>query len=139
MTLLCTTDEDEDMEIWIRHRMRKRMRREQLTAVQHRRCVAAVGVLIDGGQGPHGQKYFDKQHFIWEDHVRRLTEQDFKLRYRLDFDSFNKLLDILRDSLSVSNEKHAKWAKWLFFLVFFASVPVLSSTCSQPGAARDVS
>ena len=45
--------------------------------------------------------------FSWDEHVQRLSEAQFKLRYRLSFLSFNKLLAILAPSLAVNNEKQA--------------------------------
>ena len=45
--------------------------------------------------------------FSWDEHVQRLSEAQFKLRYRLSFHSFNKLLAILAPSLAVTNEKQA--------------------------------
>ena len=39
--------------------------------------------------------------------MQRLSEAQFKLRYRLSFHSFNKLLAILAPSLAVTNEKLA--------------------------------
>ena len=45
--------------------------------------------------------------FSWDEHVQRFSEAQFKLRYRLSFHSFNKLLAILEPSLAVTNEKLA--------------------------------
>ena len=39
--------------------------------------------------------------FSWEQHIDRMTEPEFKLRYRVGSDSFYKLLDKLRPSLEV--------------------------------------
>ena len=49
----------------------------------------------DGGQGPQAAKEKPDEVFSWDDHVRRMDEDQFKLRYRLDFDSFHSLLDDL--------------------------------------------
>ena len=60
-----------------------------------------------GGQGPQGKK----QHvlpFSWDAHVLRLTEQEFKRRYRLPWPSFNKLLHKLSADLDVVHPKQAK-------------------------------
>ena len=43
--------------------------------------------------------------FSWQTHVGRLTEVEFKQRYRLCPLSFDKLLGILEPGLSVQNEK----------------------------------
>ena len=57
-------------------------------------CRAAAGYayggepaiqLLSGGQGPQGKKRRTESLFSWKDHVSRLTEREFKLRYRLDF------------------------------------------------------
>ena len=98
--------------VWLRFRARKRFRRQHLSIAQHRRWVAATGLCIGGGQGPCGRKRRELAHFSWEDHLLRLTEAEFKLRYRLNFDSFMDLLHILRADLVVSNEKQARFAKW---------------------------
>ena len=68
--------------------------------------------LSVGGQGPQGKKRRPKHHFTWREHVLRLTEAEFKLRYRLDFDSFMQLVTSIRPAICVSNEKQAKYAKW---------------------------
>ena len=104
--------DDDDTMLWLRFRARKRFRRQHLSIAQHRRWVAATGLCIGGGQGPCGRKRRELAHFSWEDHLLRLTEAEFKLRYRLNFDSFMDLLHILRADLVVSNEKQARFAKW---------------------------
>ena len=91
--------DDDDTMLWLRFRARKRFRREHLSIAQHRRWVAATGLCIGGGQGPCGRKRRELAHFSWEDHLLRLTEAEFKLRYRLNFDSFMDLLHILRADL----------------------------------------
>ena len=45
--------------------------------------------------------------FSWEDHIQRLTEAEFKLRYRVSSDSFYKLLNILKPELDVASARHA--------------------------------
>ena len=45
----------------------------------------AATQLLSGGQGPQGKKRRTESLFSWKDHVSRLTEREFKLRYRLDF------------------------------------------------------
>ena len=104
--------DDDDTMLWLRFRARKRFRRQHLSIAQHRRWVAATGLCIGGGQGPSGRKRRELAHFSWEEHLLRLTEAEFKLRYRLNFDSFMDLLHILRADLVVSNEKQARFAKW---------------------------
>jgi hypothetical protein len=106
-------DQDEEaFELFRQRRMRKRVRRQILAAAHHRRCVAAIAAAMDGSQGPSGKKHRPLQQFSWEEHVLRFTEDEFKLRYRLDFDSFMELVNILRADLSVTDEKQARYAKW---------------------------
>ena len=62
-------------------------------AVHRRRLAAAASAayrlgLRSGGQGPQGKKVPDPAPFSWTDHVARLTEAQFKQRYRLTFDGF---------------------------------------------------
>ena len=45
--------------------------------------------------------------FSWATHIERLTCAEFKQRYRLDQDSFDKLLRILSPSLNMQNAKQA--------------------------------
>ena len=54
---------------------------------------------------------FDTE-FSWRDHVARLTDRDFKLRYRLTPPAFNELLGMLRPYLKVKDEEKARMAKW---------------------------
>ena len=75
-------------------------------------AIAASGSAVSG-QGPQGSK--PEPHwagFVWEDHVGRLTESEFKLRYRLAVDAFYDLADILREDLSVLDEAKARATKW---------------------------
>ena len=76
-------------------------------AAMLRRRVAAFASHQGGGQGPPGQKR-RVQLFSWPDHVARLTEAQFKRRYRLTWPSFNKLLGILKADLDIVNQKQAK-------------------------------
>ena len=92
---------------------------EQLlhAAVAHRRrCfVAALNHFAAGhssGQGPQGPKVRFDTEFSWRDHVARLTDRDFKLRYRLTLPAFNELLGMLRPYLKVKDEEKARMAKW---------------------------
>ena len=64
-----------------RLRARKKLRRSLVAAAVHRRQAAG------------------------------LTEAEFKLRYRLDYDAFHKLLHLLIADLQVGDEKKAKNAK----------------------------
>jgi len=85
-------------------------------AVAHRRraTVAALHHFASGssGQGPQGSKVKFDTEFSWSDHVARLSDRDFKLRYRLTLPAFNELLEMLRSHLKVQDEDKARVAKW---------------------------
>ena len=78
-----------------------------LCAAHQQRLAAAVVLLLqDSGPaavGPNQQPL----GFDWEQHITRMSEADFKLRYRLSFDSFNKLLEQLQPKLDVANVRQA--------------------------------
>ena len=76
-------------------------------------AAAAAASSMPSGQGPQGAK--PKPHwqsFSWEAHVGRLTESQFKLRYRLTVDGFYRLVDMMRPDLEVKDEARARRAKW---------------------------
>ena len=76
-------------------------------AIQKRRAAAAAAFLAQQrpreperqASGPQGKKHKDTSLFVWEDHCLRLTEDEFKRRYRLTPDSFYKLLGMLGSRL----------------------------------------
>ena len=73
---------------------------------QRKRLVAAL-LLFDTELGCHRTSRGPNvpvPDFSWDEHVQRLSQSQFKLRYRLSFHSFNKLLAILAPSLAVTNE-----------------------------------
>ena len=59
-----------------------------------------------------GSKVKFDTEFSWSDHVARLSDRDFKLRYRLTLPAFNELLEMLRSHLKVQDEDKARVAKW---------------------------
>ena len=71
-----------------------------------RRAAAVATVMGKNGQGPQGKK-LKGTPFSWVDHVMRLSESQFKRRYRLSWPSFNKLLRLLDDDLKVVSPKQA--------------------------------
>ena len=93
---------------------------ELLTAVIARRrriVTAGVAGFLSGetqtsGQGPQGSKERFDDPFSWAAHLKRLTEKEFKLRYRVSTKRFDKLLGWLRPKLEVRNEEQARKAKW---------------------------
>lgn len=76
-------------------------------AHQRRLALAAAALLLSkSGQGPTGPNRKPIE-FSWTDHVARMTEAEFKLRYRLSTTAFDELLGLLEPRLRVSNEKQA--------------------------------
>ena len=71
-------------------------------AHQHRLTIAVAAVLGMNCNGGWNKRVPD---FSWEQHVDRMYEDEFKLRYRVSSDSFYKLLDIVQPELNVSDLK----------------------------------
>lgn len=92
--------------------LRKRARRLAIAAAVRRRQVVAAMQFSSAGQGPQGAKRCKVSQFSWTDHVLGLTEREFKMRYRLDFDAFRELVKIIRPDLTVSSQEQARRAKW---------------------------
>ena len=89
----------------------QRLRRIKVAVAARRKQVAAaVAAFSSCGQGPQGKKRREAA-FSWEDHLARLTEDEFKQRYRLTWPAFRKLMDIIRADLMVTDEKQARVAK----------------------------
>ena len=65
-----------------------------LAAAHQQRLSAAAAILLLSQEGESFEKRIPP--FSWAEHVARLTEGEFKLRYRVTADSFYKLLEILR-------------------------------------------
>ena len=93
---------------------RARIKRRKLEAAIRRRRALIVlhRMRAQRRQGPQGPKRREKTTFSWRDHLARLTEKDFRLRYRLDIDSFYKLLGIIRGDIETKDKRKAKNAKW---------------------------
>ena len=105
---MSSSGEDDNAHLERRRRLQRRLR----VLVASRRRVVAAGVhLVSSGQGPQGSKRPDEDPFSWTDHVARLSEDEFKQRYRLTFDAFYQMLQKIRPALDV-NEKMAKVGKW---------------------------
>ena len=58
--------------------------------------------------GHPGTEHCKPVGFTWADHVEKLSERDFKLRYRMDSDSFYELLDILKPGLEGNEKKRSQ-------------------------------
>jgi hypothetical protein len=76
-----------------------------LAAAHQQRLIAAAAILLLSQEGESFEKRIPP--FSWAEHVARLTEGEFKLRYRVTADSFYKLLEILRPMLDVTSQRHA--------------------------------
>ena len=81
---------------------------EHVAAVLARRRRAAAAALNRQKSGPKGKKRMPLSFFSWTDHVHRLSERDFKLRYRLDRASFNHLHGRIKSSIRTKNREQAK-------------------------------
>ena len=88
------------------------LRRLHAAVAVRRKLIGAALQAGEAGHGPQGSKRRETTFFSWCDHVARMSEAQFKLRYRLDYDGFMDLLDLIRADLEVTNVKMAKRAKW---------------------------
>ena len=79
-----------------------------LSIAHRRRLVAAAAALLTGDRT--GTAHRKPIGFRWAKHVDRLSEPEFKLRYRLSSDSFYNLRDLLQPEMQVS-ERHAAFAR----------------------------
>ena len=70
-----------------------------------RLVAAATALLLESNFEGAGSTCRKPPEFSWEAHVARLSDAEFKQRYRLAPQSFDKLLSILEPDLSVQNEK----------------------------------
>lgn len=64
------------------------------------RLVAAAFILLQGEERASGWVCRHPE-FCWATHMERLTEAEFKLRYRVGSESFYELLEKLRPELEV--------------------------------------
>jgi hypothetical protein len=82
----------------------------ELACLAHRqRLLAAAATLLasePGMQGPCGPNRTPGS-FDWNEHVKNMTESEFKLRYRVGTLSFQRLLHILEPTLAIQNERQA--------------------------------
>ena len=96
-------------------------------AATSRRRSACLGYLlpdlVPDGRGPQGKKARREQiPFTWDAHLLLLTEEEFKRRYRLDFDSFNELLEMIRPALELSEKGELQAKRSNFGIVVSAEV-----------------
>ena len=88
-------DDDDDAELFELLAANGQHAPEVAAAMMRRRRLASLQFLQQQGSikrqcGPQGKKTVDTAPFSWAAHMLRLTESDFKRRYRLDPDSFYK-------------------------------------------------
>ena len=106
-----------------------------------RRRSACLGYLlpdlVPDGRGPQGKKARREQiPFTWDAHLLLLTEEEFKRRYRLDFDSFNELLEMIRPALELSEKGELQAKRSNFGIVVSAEVKL--AICLRYLAGGDV-
>ena len=99
-------DDDPEVGEFLERVFRAREKAGAAAAAVRQRVVAAAS-LQHVGQGPQGKKMAVRE-FSWGDHVARLTEAQFKRRYRLTWPSFNKLLGLVSADLTTINPKRGK-------------------------------
>ena len=73
-------------------------------AHQRRLILAAASLFLHSAPFRFEKRVPD---FSWEEHIHRMTEAEFKLRYRVSSDSFYKLLNILKPELDVASASQA--------------------------------
>ena len=73
----------------------------------HRRRLAVAASQLLGNRPPNRAP----KGFMWEEHVKDMTEAEFTLRYRLRPTDFDNLLDILEPGLQVGDARQAANAR----------------------------
>lgn len=89
-------------------------------AVARRRfelTLATIGISQACSRSTYGPKMFDSAPFSWKDHVERLDEKQFQLRYRLSAAAFYDLLRMVGDKIDVQNHEKAVHSKGTCALV----------------------
>lgn len=76
-------------------------------AHRHRMVIIALAALNADRTGT-GTEHCKPAGFTWAAHVEKLGERDFKLRYRMDAESFYALLDILRPGLQFNERQQSR-------------------------------
>ena len=104
------TMEDEDDERLARAAARRLWFLKAGAAARRKQVEAAMAALLASGQGPQGKKRREAA-FSWSDHLARLTETEFKQRYRLTWPAFRKLCNLIREDIKTKHETNAKNSK----------------------------
>ena len=99
-------DDDEELGELLERTFNRRKLAAAAGVAQRRRAIAMLS-LKRVACGPQGKKMAVRA-FLWADHVQRLTEAQFKRRYRLTWASFNKLLGKVTADLETVNPKRGK-------------------------------
>lgn len=92
---------------------------EKIAAEKRRKLrVAAFLALLSsgGGQGPQGPKQ-KREPFNWHRHLYILSPQEFRLYYRLSYEGFNELLEIIRPQLEAADKRQARRSKGAIFFL----------------------
>ena len=82
---------------------------EYVAAILAIRRRAAAAAKKRQKSGPQGKKRRPMSFFSWSDHVHRLSERDFKLRYRLDRASFDHLHGRLKADRARESRAACEW------------------------------
>lgn len=80
---------------------------EQVCAAHRQRLLLAATLLLQETPPEPCGPNREPVAFCWTAHCSRLTEAEFKQRYRLSPESFDKLLAILQPGLAVKHEQQA--------------------------------
>ena len=72
-----------------------------IAAIVHRRRLAYQAAKKRQKSGPQGKK---RRSRSWRDHLHRLSPRDFKLRYRLDLESFEHLHSLIVSRIETKNK-----------------------------------
>ena len=75
-----------------------------IAAIVHRRRLAYQAAKKRQKSGPQGKKRRPRSFFSWRDHLHRLSPRDFKLRYRLDLESFEHLHSLIVSRIETKNK-----------------------------------
>ena len=75
-----------------------------IAAIVHRRRLAYQAAKKRQKSGPQGKKRRPRSFFSWRDHLHRLSPRDFKLRYRLDLESFGHLHSLIVSRIETKNK-----------------------------------
>ena len=96
-----------------------------IAAVLRRRQLARTAAIRRQRSGPRGPKRKPFSHFSWVDHLHRLSDRDFKLRYRIDREGFNILHSMLQRKLETKNKVKVNFQFRMLSRLLFTSYDVV--------------